>query len=153
MRRRDFITIMAGTVTWPLTAAAQQSSQPRQAAADVSFAGKNITMVVGFEAGSGPDIYGRTVGRHLVRYLPGQPGLIVLNQLGAGGVVAMNSWVNKAEPNGLSVALGTLSQTDPDALMRTKSAVVRADQELTGFKVRMDLDPARLKADEPHVRL
>jgi hypothetical protein len=26
--------------------------------------------------------------------------------------------------------------------MRTKSAVVRADQELTGFKVRMDLDPA-----------
>jgi len=88
---------------------------------DVSFAGKNITMVVGFESGSGPDLYGRTLGRHLVRYLPGSPGLIVLNQLGAGGVVAMNSWANKAEPNGLSVMLGTLSQTDPDALMRTQA--------------------------------
>jgi tripartite-type tricarboxylate transporter receptor subunit TctC len=123
MRRRDFIAVLGGTVTWPLAAAAQQLNRPAESgsAADISFAGKNITMVVGFEAGSGPDIYGRTVGRHLVRYLPGKPGLIVLNQLGAGGVVAMNSWVNKAEPNGLSVALGTLSQTDPDALMRTKA--------------------------------
>jgi tripartite-type tricarboxylate transporter receptor subunit TctC len=91
------------------------------AAADdgVSFAGKLITMTVGFEAGSGPDIYGRILGQNLVRYLPGHPGLIVLNQLGAGGVVATNSWANKAEPNGLFAALGTLSQTDPDALMRT----------------------------------
>lgn len=123
MRRRDVITAFGCGITWSFAAAAQQSShsQDGKAAADVSFAGKNITMVIGFEAGSGPDIYGRTVGRHLVRYLPGKPGLIVLNQLGAGGVVAMNSWANKAEPNGLSVAVGTLSQTDPDALMRTRA--------------------------------
>jgi tripartite-type tricarboxylate transporter receptor subunit TctC len=94
-------------------------SHPATAQDGPSFTGKMITMTVGFEAGSGPDIYGRTIGRHLVHYLPGQPGLIVLNQLGAGGVVAMNSWANKAEPNGLFVSLGTLSQTDPDALMRT----------------------------------
>ena len=85
----------------------------------LSFAGKLITMTVGFEAGSGPDIYGRILGQNLVHYLPGRPGLIVLNQLGAGGVVATNSWANKADPNGLFVALGTLSQIDPDALMRT----------------------------------
>lgn len=84
-----------------------------------SFAGKFITLTVGFEAGSGPDIYGRVLGQNLVHYLPGRPGLIVLNQLGAGGVVATNSWANKADPNGLFAILGTLSQTDPDALMRT----------------------------------
>src|ERR1051326_2312655 len=100
MRRRDFIAVLGGTVTWPLAAAAQQLNRPAESgsAADISFAGKNITMVVGFEAGSGPDIYGRTVGRHLVRYLPGKPGLIVLNQLGAGRAAARNGWVNKAEP-------------------------------------------------------
>jgi tripartite-type tricarboxylate transporter receptor subunit TctC len=95
------------------------ASDPAPAQDGVSFAGKMVTMTVGFEAGSGPDIYGRLLGQNLVRYLPGNPGLIVLNQLGAGGVVATNSWANKAEPNGLFAALGTLSQTDPDALMRT----------------------------------
>ncbi len=89
------------------------------AAQDVSFAGKTITMTIGFAAGGGVDLYGRTLGRHLVRYLPGQPNLVVLNQLGAGGVVAMNDWANKAEPNGLSVTIGAQSQTDPDAVIRT----------------------------------
>ena len=32
--------------------------------------------------------------------------------------------------------------TRADSLMRTKSPVVRADQELIGFQVRMDLDPS-----------
>jgi len=85
----------------------------------VSFAGKTITMTIGFGAGGGTDLYGRTLGRYLVRHLPGQPNLIVLNQLGAGGVVALNDWSNKAEPNGLSVTIGAQSQTDPDALLRT----------------------------------
>jgi len=37
--------------------------------------------------------------------------------------------------------------TRADALMRTNSPVVRADQELTGFRIRMDLDPS-----ESHLR-
>jgi tripartite-type tricarboxylate transporter receptor subunit TctC len=89
------------------------------AAQDLSFAGKTVTMTIGFSAGGGVDLYGRMLGRHLVRYLPGHPGLIVLNQLGAGGVAALNDWAVKAEPNGLSVTIGAQSQTDPDALMRT----------------------------------
>jgi tripartite-type tricarboxylate transporter receptor subunit TctC len=95
------------------------SLYPGAAEEGVSFAGKTITMIIGFGAGGGTDLYGRMLGRYLVRYLPGQPNLIVLNQLGAGGVVALNDWSNKAEPNGLSVTIGAQSQTDPDALMRT----------------------------------
>jgi tripartite-type tricarboxylate transporter receptor subunit TctC len=91
------------------------------AAADdgVSFAGKTVTMTIGFGAGGGVDLYGRTLGRHLVRYLPGNPGLVVINQLGAGGVVALNDWANKADANGLFVTIGAESQTAPDALIRT----------------------------------
>jgi len=100
-------------VAWTIAPAAAQSGK--------SFAGKTVTMTIGFEAGSGPDLYGRVLGRHLTRYLPGQPGFVVLNQTGAGGVVAINNWANKSEPNGLSVTIGAQSQTDPDALMRTQA--------------------------------
>lgn len=135
MRRREFIGLCCGaSAGWALNARAEEPNNTRRVepGEGPSFAGKNITITVGFEAGSGPDIYARTVGRHLVRYLPGRPGLIVLNQLGAGGVVAMNSWTNKAEPDGLSVALGTLSQTDPDALMRTRAKYNPATFEYIG---------------------
>ena len=91
------------------------------AAEDVSFAGKTVTMTIGFGAGGSVDLYGRILGQYLVRHLPGQPSLIVVNQLGAGGVVALNSWINRAEPNGLSVTVGAESQTDPDALRRTQA--------------------------------
>jgi len=96
-------------------------SVPAAAQEAGSFAGKSITMTVGFSVGGGVDLYGRMLGRHLVRHLPGHPGLIVLNQLGAGGVVALNEWANRAEPNGLSVTVGAQSQTDPDALIRTRA--------------------------------
>jgi len=96
-------------------------SHPAAAKDDVSFAGKTITMTIGFAAGGGVDLYGRMLGRHLVRYLPGHPGLVVLNQLGAGGVVALNDWANRAEPNGLFVTIGAQSQTDPDAVIRTRA--------------------------------
>ena len=84
-----------------------------------SFAGKSIVMTIGFGSGGAVDLYGRTLGRYLVQHLPGQPGLVVVNQLGAGGVVALNDWTNKAEPNGLFVTVGAQSQCDPDALLRT----------------------------------
>jgi tripartite-type tricarboxylate transporter receptor subunit TctC len=103
-------------------------SDPAAAQGDVSFAGKTITMTIGFSAGGGVDLYGRTLGRHLAHDLPGHPGLIVLNQLGAGGIVALNDWANRAEPNGLFVTIGAQSQTDPDALIRT-----RAKYDLTTF--------------------
>ena len=104
-------------------------SHPATAADDISFAGKTITMTIGFGAGGGVDLYGRMLGRHLVNYLPGHPALVVLNQLGAGGVVALNDWANKAEPNGLFATIGAQSQTDPDALIRT-----HAKYDTTTFK-------------------
>ena len=86
-----------------------------------SFAGKTVTMTIGFGAGGSVDLYGRTLGRYLVSHLPGHPYLIVINQLGAGGVVALNSWAAKAEPDGLAITIGAESQTDPDAIFRTQA--------------------------------
>jgi tripartite-type tricarboxylate transporter receptor subunit TctC len=107
------------------------SHQP-QAADEISFAGKTVSMTIGFGAGGSTDLYGRMIGRYLMRYLPGQPSLIVLNQLGAGGVVALNDWSNKAEPNGLFITIGAESQTDPYALIRTHAKFDPATFEYVG---------------------
>jgi hypothetical protein len=90
-------------------------------AQEASFAGKTITMTIGFGAGGSVDLYGRTLGQYLMQHLPGNPSLVVVNQLGAGGVVALNGWVARAEPNGLAVTLVAESQADPDALARTQA--------------------------------
>jgi tripartite-type tricarboxylate transporter receptor subunit TctC len=91
------------------------------AAEDLSFAGKTITMTIGFAAGSGTDLYGRLIGQRLASYLPGNPRLIVMNQPGAGGVVALNDWSRTADPNGQFLTIGQQSQADPDSLARANA--------------------------------
>jgi hypothetical protein len=97
-------------------------NSPATAQDNLSFAGKTITMTIGFEAGGGVDLFGRVLGRHHVRHLPGQPSLVVMNQLGAGGVVALNDWSNRAPANGQFVTIGAQSQIDPDAVIRTRAS-------------------------------
>ena len=125
--KSSFISL--GIFSAGLAILAWSVSHPAAAQDDMSFAGKNVTMTIGFGPGGGVDLYGRMLGRHLVNYLPGHPALVVLNQLGAGGVVALNDWGNKAQPNGLFVTIGAQSQTDPDAIIRT-----HAKYDTTTFK-------------------
>jgi hypothetical protein len=115
MRRRELLAgAGALSMAWLAAGVAVAEDAP-------SFAGKTVTMTIGFGAGGSVDQYGRILGQYLVQHLPGQPSLVVFNQLGAGGVVALNSWAAKAEPNGLSVTIGAESQSDPDALFRTQA--------------------------------
>src|SRR5262249_40393901 len=104
-----------------VTATALDARSRDAAAQDVSFAGKTITMTIGFAAGSGTDLYGRTIGAHLMRHLPGNPRLVVVNQPGAGGVVALNDWTKRAEPTGQYLTIGQQSQVDPDSLTRANA--------------------------------
>jgi tripartite-type tricarboxylate transporter receptor subunit TctC len=117
--KRSFISV--GLATAGLVALAMAGPSPSAAADDISLAGKMITMTIGNAAGSGIDLYGRVLGRHLVQHLPGQPSLVVLNQPGAGGLVAYNSWVKKAKPDGLQVAVGGLTELDPASLLRANA--------------------------------
>lgn len=105
---------------WGLALAASFAA-PAAAHDDVSFAGKTITMTIGFGAGGSVDLYGRILGQYLTQHLPGKPSLVVINQLGAGGVVALNGWVARAAPDGTAITLVAESQADPDALLRTQA--------------------------------
>jgi tripartite-type tricarboxylate transporter receptor subunit TctC len=64
------------------------------------YRGKAIQIVVGHGAGGGFDIYTRTIGRHLGKYIPGKPSIIVVNMLGAGGLVAASHIYNRAPRDG-----------------------------------------------------
>lgn len=67
------------------------------------FKGKTIRIVVGFPAGGGYDAYARLVGRHLSKYLPGNPTVIVENMAGAGSLISANHIYKVAKPDGLTI--------------------------------------------------
>ena len=58
---------------------------PTTAAAADFYAGKTLNFIVGTDVGGGFSIYARAIGKHLGRYIPGNPTVIVKNMPGAGG--------------------------------------------------------------------
>ncbi len=62
-----------------------------------SFGGKTIKIIVGMPPGGGVDSYARLVQRHLGRFLPGSPGIVVQNMPGAGSLRSVMALVNSLE--------------------------------------------------------
>jgi tripartite-type tricarboxylate transporter receptor subunit TctC len=69
------------------------------------YQGKTLTMMVGFAPGGGVDTTARVVARHLARFIPGAPALIVQNMEGAAGLVAMNYVAKRVAADGLTIAM------------------------------------------------
>jgi tripartite-type tricarboxylate transporter receptor subunit TctC len=64
------------------------------------YRGKTVTIVVGHSAGGGFDRYGRAIARHLGKYIPGNPAILVNNMVGAGTMVSANYTYNQAPRDG-----------------------------------------------------
>lgn len=69
------------------------------------YKGKTIRFVVGFGPGGGYDLSARAVGRHMSKYIPGNPTIVVENMTGAGSLIAANHTYNIAKPDGLFVGI------------------------------------------------
>ncbi len=54
------------------------------------YKSRAITMVVGVNVGASYDLEGRLIARHLGKFIPGAPNIVVQNMLGGGGIVAAN---------------------------------------------------------------
>ena len=90
-----------------IAAAALLAAGAPAAAADAVadfYKGKTVTIVVGHEPGTGFDIYARSLQRHLRRHIPGNPGIVVQNMAGAGGIAAANWLYNVAPADGTVLA-------------------------------------------------
>lgn len=71
------------------------------------YRGRTIEIVVGAGAGGGYDVNARLLARHLGRFVPGGPNVVVNNMPGGGGIAAANFLYNVAAKNGL--VLGAFS--------------------------------------------
>lgn len=69
------------------------------------YQGKAITVVVGYVAGDGFDIWARLFARHMPKHIAGSPGFIVQNMPGAGSMIAANYVYNVAKPDGLTLGV------------------------------------------------
>lgn len=70
------------------------------------FAGKTVTILVSFPAGSSPDITGRIIANELGEYLPGNPTVEVRPAEGGGGAVAMRR-LAEAGDDGTTLVMAT----------------------------------------------
>jgi putative tricarboxylic transport membrane protein len=82
-------------------------------AQDVNYAGKTITMIIGYAPGGGTDTSGRLIAQFLAKYLPGSPNVIVENRPGADGVTAMNYFYQQVKPDGMTLTMASSTQGDP----------------------------------------
>ena len=69
------------------------------------YAGRKVSVVVGHEVGTGFDLYGRALARHMGRFIPGQPNLVPENMIGVAGFAAANWLYNVAAKDGSVMAI------------------------------------------------
>ncbi len=86
--------------------AGDASAQPAvdDSAADF-YRGKTLNIVVGHEAGTGYDFFGRTLSRHITRHMAGNPNAVPQNMPGAGGLRAANWLYNVAPKDGTAMSV------------------------------------------------
>src|SRR3954469_18695680 len=92
------------------------STVARAAGDAVSFKGKSVRLLIGYQVGGGTDLVGRLVGRFLTRYLPDQPALVPQNMPGADGLVAMNYTAQQVAADGLTLFVASASPVMPEIM-------------------------------------
>jgi tripartite-type tricarboxylate transporter receptor subunit TctC len=84
-------TILAASVATAFAAGAAQAQE------------KPFNVYIGYSAGGGYDVYGRTVARHIGKHLPGKPNVVVNNMPGAGSMRLANWLYNVAPKDGNTI--------------------------------------------------
>jgi tripartite-type tricarboxylate transporter receptor subunit TctC len=110
LSRRGFgvvLSVLAALVALPGAGPAQAQNDPVAA----FYKGKTVTILVGYQAGGGYDLYARLVAQFLGKHIPGNPTVIVQNMPGAGGLRAARNLATVAAKDGTT--LGMLAQTLP----------------------------------------
>jgi tripartite-type tricarboxylate transporter receptor subunit TctC len=67
------------------------------------YEGKTLRFLIASGPGGGTDTAGRLVARHLSKYLPGNPKILIQNMGGGGGTIGSNYFANEVKPDGLTI--------------------------------------------------
>ena len=88
-----------GVLTGVLLAACAVVQAQAQTPAEF-YRGKQLTLITSASVGGGYDQYARLLARHLPRFIPGNPTIVVQNMTGADGIRAANYLYNVAAQDG-----------------------------------------------------
>ena len=69
------------------------------------YKGKQIQVLVGYAPGGGYDVYARLLARHMGKYIPGNPTLVVQNMPGAASLIAANFIYVRAPRDGTTFGI------------------------------------------------
>jgi tripartite-type tricarboxylate transporter receptor subunit TctC len=91
------------------------------------YSGKSLRIIVGMPPGGGVDSYARLVQRHLGRFVPGAPAIVVQNMPGAGSLRSVMALANSPDDG---TAVGTFSSS---LITETIAVPARAKVDFRGF--------------------
>ncbi len=77
------------------------------------YAGRTISLSIGYAPGGGYDTIARLLARHMGKHIPGKPSFVVRNMPGGGGLIAANALYNIGNRDGSE--LGIFADTIPFA--------------------------------------
>lgn len=100
--------------------AAFSTAAVAETAADF-YKGKTVTILIGFPPGGGYDANGRTLARHIGKFIPGNPNVVASNMPGAGSLTAANHTFNQAPQDGTTFTIFA-SSAALDPLLGNKAA-------------------------------
>src|SRR5689334_17771033 len=75
------------------------------------YKGKRVNLIVSYGTGGGYDVYARVLARHMPKYIPGNPNIVVQNMPGAGSLRGANFLYNVAPRDGTT--FGTFARNMP----------------------------------------
>ena len=78
-------------------------AHPHASSAQNFFAGKQVSVLVNYDAGGPTDIEARVFARHIAKHLPGNPDIVVRNMGGAAGLVGAKYLGEVAPKDGLTM--------------------------------------------------
>jgi len=109
---------------------------------------KTLTMLASHAPGGGYDAYARLYARHVGRFLPGQPNVVVRNMPGAAGVVMANFVASQAPRNGSTISLGPGSMATA-ALLGSQGARYDSREFTWVGSLNNDISVAVSRSDSP----
>jgi tripartite-type tricarboxylate transporter receptor subunit TctC len=82
------VGLRKSVLTAIIVAALSMPTVARSASVEEFYKGRTVSLIIGFSAGTGYDIYARLLARFIGRHIPGNPTVIAQNMPGAGSLKA-----------------------------------------------------------------
>ncbi len=99
-----FAAVAAG----PLTNVVLPSGIAHADSVSEFYKGKQLRFIIRSDPGGSYDLYSRMIGRHIVKYIPGNPTMLPVNMPGAGGLLAINHIAQVAPKDGTILTIPSL---------------------------------------------